>query len=173
MGAAVAPIAIGSSIASAGFSAAGTVAAGRGTKAGYEAKAADAEFQAARAERAAEFGRIQADQTDVQLREELSTTLANIDAIRAVSNIDPRSPTGVALKENETGVSDRQRRNQVTSIRLQAAEDERMAKYSRSTAAYMRQVGDYALRQSKIAAVGQIIGGIGKGAGMAAPPRAA
>lgn len=163
MGAAAAPIAIGSSIASTGFSAYGQYAAGKGAQSGYNAKAADAEFQAQRAERAAEFGRINADQTDATYRDELSTALANIDAIRSASNVDIRSPTGVALKDRETYVSDTQRRNAVTSIRAQAAEDERMAQYGRSTAQYLRATGDYALKQAKIGAIGTLIGGIGKG----------
>lgn len=165
MGAAAAPIAIGSSIASVGFGAAGKLMEGKAAQAGYNAKAADADFAAQRAERAAEFGRVQADQTDVLLREELSTTLANIDAIRTASNIDPRSPTGVAIKERETEVSDRQRRSQVTSIRLQAAEDERMAQYGKSTASYLRATGNYALRMGKIGALATIAGGAAKGFG--------
>lgn len=165
MGAAAAPIAIGSSIASTGFGAAGEYMKGSAAKSGYDASAANSEFQAQRAERAAEFGRIAADQTDVGMREELATVLANIDAVRAVSNVAPGSPTGVALKDRETEMSDRQRRSAVTSIRLQAAEDERMAQYGRSVAAYQRSVGNYALKMGKVAAIGKIVGGIGAGMG--------
>lgn len=138
---------------------------GAAARSGANAKAADADFQAERAQRAAEFGRVQADQTDAQLREDLATTVANIDAIRASSNIDPRSPTGYAIKDRETYVSDRTRRNAVTSIRMQAAEDERMAQYGKSVAAYQRSVGDYALKMGKLGALATVAGGISKGIG--------
>jgi hypothetical protein len=151
------------SIASVGFSALGKVSEGQAAKAGYEAKANDAEFAAQRAERAAEYGRIQADQTDAGLREELAITLGNIDAVRAASNVDPTSPSGVALKERETEVSDRQRRARVASIRAQANEDDRMAQYGRSTATYLRRAGSGALRTSYINAAAGITGGIAKG----------
>lgn len=165
MGAAAAPIAIGGSIASAGFKAAGDIAAGEAGQAAANAKAADADFAAGRAERAAEFGRVQADQTDAQMREGLQVQIANIDAIRASSNIDPRSPTGEAIDEYQTNIGDRQRRNQVASIRLQAAEDDRMAQYDTNVAVYQRQVGKSALSAGYVGALADVTGGIAKGFG--------
>jgi len=158
-------IAIGASIASTGFGAYSKVAEGQAAQSAANQKAGESEFAAARAERAAEFGRIAADQTDVALREELSTTLANIDAIRAVSGIDPASPTGIAIKDKETMISDRNRRTQVASIKLQAAEDERMARYGRDVASYQRSVGNFALKQGYIGAAAKVAGGIAQGYG--------
>lgn len=163
MGAFAAPIAIGASLASAGFGAAGSITSGMAGKASAEAAASKAEFDAQRAERAAQFGRVQADQTDAQLREELSTTLANIDAIRASSGIDPTSPTGFAIKENEARISDRQRTSRVYALRAQADEDERTAAYDRSVAMYQRSVGRSALTAGYLGAGAKLTGGIAQG----------
>lgn len=110
---------------------------------------ASQEFMARRDERAAELGRLRASQTDAQLREELNTTLANIDAVRAAGNIDPTSPTTAALKDRESFVSDRARNIKVASLRAQADEDE-------ATSRYRREVG-------RSAVVGGWLGGLGSG----------
>lgn len=112
------------------------------------------DFMADQADRAAQLGRIKADQTDVSLREELHTTLSNIDVIRAAGGTDPLSPTGLAIKENETRISDRTRRTAVGNIQAQA--DERVKE-----ASYRRRSGEMAL-------IGGIVGGaakVGKGFG--------
>lgn len=159
--AAAAPLAAVASIAGIGFKAAGAVAQGKAAQSSAEAAASKADYDAARSERAAEFGRIKADQTDAHLREELAVTLHNIDAVRAASGVDPTSPTGQAIKDNETYISDRSRFSQVTSIRLQAEEDERAAGYSRSLATYQRAVGKQALKLGYLNAAGTVLGGIG------------
>ena len=159
--AAAAPLAAVASIAGVGFKAYGQVAQGKAAQSAAEAAASRAEYDAARTERAAEFGRIKADQTDAHLREELAVTLHNIDAVRAASGVDPTSPTGQAIKDNETYISDRSRFNQITSIRLQAEEDERAAGYSRSLATYQRAVGKQALKLGYLNAAGTVIGGLG------------
>jgi hypothetical protein len=156
-----ATLAVGASIASVGFKAAGNVMQGKAAQSSAEAAASKADYDAARSERAAEFGRIKADQTDAHLREELAVTLHNIDAVRAASGVDPTSPTGQAIKDNETYISDRSRFSQVTSIRLQAEEDERAAGYSRSLATYQRAVGKQALKLGYLNAAGTVLGGIG------------
>lgn len=159
--AAAAPLAAVASIAGVGFKAAGNIMQGKAAQSAAEAAASKAEYDAARTERAAEFGRIKADQTDAHLREELAVTLHNIDAVRAASGVDPTSPTGQAIKDNETYISDRSRFSQITSIRLQAEEDERAAGYSRSLATYQRAVGKQALKMGYLNAAGTVIGGIG------------
>lgn len=113
-------------------------------------EAAGQEFMAARDRRAAEIGRLKADQTDVQLREELNTTLGNIDVMRAAANADPLSPTSLAVKDEERRISDRQRLIKVGSIRAQAAEDEASAAY-RKTAAKYALFGGYVGGASKLA----------------------
>lgn len=164
MGAAALPLAAAGSIASAGFGAASSLAQGEAGRAQAQAAASKAEFDAQRAERAAEIGRVQAAQTDATLREELNTTLANIDAISAASNVAPNSPTRLAIKEHEAEISDRQRRSRVASIRMQADEDTRTAGYDRSVAAYQRSVGKSALLAGSLGAAGKITGGIGQAA---------
>lgn len=158
-------IAVGASVASAGFGAASSIATGYGNKAASDQAAQKAMLDAARAERAAEFGRIQADQTDAHLREELNITLSNIDATRASSGIAPGSPTGEALKNEETRISDRSRRTKVASIRMQAAEDELTAGYDRSVATYQRSVGRSAVTMGYLGAGAKIAGGIAQAYG--------
>jgi len=130
--------AVGLSIASAGFGASSNIAKGMGTQAADEA-------QAARLERAAEFGKLQAAGTDVTMREELNTTLGNIAAIRAAAGIDPTSPTTAAILERNTMVSDRQREAALLKIRSQTRED-------LDSAAFQRKAGEYALLQGYLGA---------------------
>jgi hypothetical protein len=151
MGAAAGPIGAVSSLASIGLSAMSTVEKGEGEKAA-------ADFKAARAEEAAKFGRLQADLTNTTLTEQLNTTLANIDAIRAGGNIDPRSPTGAVIEDVNAERSDRQRIAQTVTQRSQAASDEAGARY-------LRQAGDFALGQSYLQAGAGIAGGLAKGFG--------
>jgi hypothetical protein len=187
MGAAAAPIAMVSSVASLGmsfasagekFSAAGLQEEAAGIQAsaaplqrqagqfqfqaaGKQAEAvemqaggtaAEYNYKATRALEAAKFGRLQAGMTDAVLRENLNTTLANIDAIRAGGNVDPSSPTGAVIAENEGMKSDRQRVAQLVTLRTQADDDE-------ASAAYLRKVGEYALLTGKKGAEGILFGG--------------
>lgn len=115
---------------------------------------ASQDFLSQRDKRAAELGRIKADQTDAARREELNTTLANIDVIRSAAGTDPLSPTALAVKGNETRIADRQRMTEVGNIRAQAAEDE-------ATSAYRRQVGRYALLGGYLGAAGKLGRGLG------------
>lgn len=149
MGAAAA--AGGASVVSLGLSAMGTVMGGQAQKSA-------ADFKAAQAEQAAKFGRLQADLTDVTMRENLNKTLYNIDAIRAGGNVDPSSPTTAAIEAHNTELSDRQRTAQLVSLRSQADADE-------ASAHYLRQAGDFALTTSYITAGAQVAGGIAKGFG--------
>lgn len=107
---------------------------GAGEKAGYE-------FRAKKAERAAEFGRMQAELTDTHFRDELNTTLNNIDTIRAAGRIDPGSPTSAAIAQRQMQRSDIQRLAAVGNQRAQASEDD-------ASAAYLHQAGDFALAAS-------------------------
>src|SRR5688572_793983 len=106
-----------------------------------EGEAEAQEFKAAQAERKAAEGKIAASQVDVFFREELNTALANIDAIRAASNIDPTSPTTMAIKSEEARVSARARNIKVQSILAQVQEDEREAAYRRGLAQDTRRGG--------------------------------
>ncbi len=126
------------SIASLGLSAYSSILKGQGTKAANEA-------QAARAERAAEFGKLQAELTDTHFREELNTTLGNIEVIRAAGHIDPTSPTTAAIEDRQRMLSGRQRGAALLNIRSQIAED-------LSSADYLRKAGDFAVSQSYLEA---------------------
>lgn len=120
-----------------------------------EGEQASQEFLAARDERSAEIGRIKANQTDTQLRDELRTTLSGIDATRAAAGIDMTSPTTFALKAEEERISDRARTIKTGSILAQAEEDE-------MTAAYRRRVGRSALAGGALSAGASLLSGFGK-----------
>lgn len=142
------------SIAGLGLSAYSTIAKGQGAKSSYEA-------QADRAARAAEFGKLQAEQTDLHFRDELNTTLGNIDVIRAAAHIDPTSPTTAAVEDRQRMLSDRQRMTSLLSIKSQVSEDE-------ASSAYLRKAGDFALTQSYIKAGVDAVGAVGKAFAMGA-----
>lgn len=139
----VAAAAIGGMALDAGSS----VVKGFGEKAGQD-------FMADQADRAAALGRIKADQTDAHLRDELSTTLGNIDVIRAAANADPLSPTALAIKAKETEVSDKNRLTAVSNITSQA--DEKIAE-----ASYRRRAGEMALIGGFMSAGAKVGKGIG------------
>lgn len=139
----------GLSIASLGLSAYSSIAKGQGTQ------AAD-EMQADRAERAAQFGKLQANLTDTVARENLNTTLSNIDVIRAASHADPTSPTAVAFEDRQRMLSERQRTSALLTINSQVAEDQASAKY-------LREAGDYALKMGYVDAGVKVAGAIAKG----------
>lgn len=138
----------GFSIASLGLQTFSAIEKGRATQASDE-------VQAQRAERAAEFGKLQASLTDVTMRDELNQTLANIDVIRSAARIDPTSPTTAAIEDRNRLVSDRQRNAALLQINSQIDED-------RASARYLRQAGDYALGQGYLNAGIQVAGAIGK-----------
>lgn len=151
---ATAPIVGLASIASIGMSVAGNITKGSGTQ------AAD-NFQADRAARAAEFGQTQALLTDTTDRENLNTTLGNIEVVRAAAGIDPTSPTTEALMDRSTELSNRQRMAAVGSIKAQSAED-------LASADYLRKVGDFAVTQSYLSAGADVASELFQGAKVAA-----
>ena len=103
-------------IIGAGLSAAGSIQQAQGQAKSYAA-AGEAKQQQAY------IGKIKAAQVDSAYRDELSTTLANIDAIRAAAGASSTSPTGLAIAAKETEVSDRSRRTQVFNIMEQVYAD--------------------------------------------------
>lgn len=141
-------LAAGASIASLGFDAAGSVMRGKGEKATQD-------WLAERDERKAELGRLRAAQTGTFYTENLNTTLASIDAIRAAASIDPTSPTTAALKAEETRISDRERDIRVGGLLAQSREDE-------ASARFRREVGEDALLASYLGAGSKLLGGFGR-----------
>jgi hypothetical protein len=147
--AAAAPIAAIASLASIGLSSYASVEKGQGQQ------AAD-NFQAAQAENAAKFGRLNADLTDTTMSERLNTTIGNIDAIRAAGNVDPNSPTTGAIEDWNRMLSDRQRTAAVVTAKSQADTED-------ASAAYLRKAGSFALQQSYLQAAAGVAGGAAKG----------
>lgn len=138
----------GSSLLSLGLSAGSSIMQGLGQKSSLE-------MEADKAQRAAAFGRLQADLTDTSFRENLRNTLGNIDAIRAAGNVSPDSPTTAAVEDRARTLSERQRRASLLSIRSQVAENE-------AGAAYLREAGNYALLTSIVGAGAKVAKGIGQ-----------
>lgn len=110
------------------------ISAGLNVASGLAQAAGDsraAAHRSAEAQEAARKGRIAAAETDTTLREELSSVIGQIRSIRASSGISANSPTTAAIIDNETKVSDRERRIRVNNILSQADSDDRSAAYLR------------------------------------------
>jgi hypothetical protein len=146
--AAAAPLAIPLAIAGAGLSAAGSMQQAQGQAQSYAAQAEAKQQQAY-------IGKIKATQVDSAYRDELSTTLANIDAIRAAAGASMTSPTGMAIKAREEEVSDRSRRTQVFNIMEQVYADRDAARLYEANA-------KTALTSGYMNAAGGILGAFGK-----------
>lgn len=142
-------------VASAGLSAASQGVAAQGTA------SADT-YKAQQLEAAAQYGELQATQTNAQMTRNLTTTLGNIDAVRAAARTDPTSPTGsaVRLAVEEQGVN--QKNIKVASIENQARMDESNAAYMRSAADTALLGGDIGIASSLLKA-GAGLGGMGGG----------
>lgn len=112
------------------------------------------DYMAQRDQRNAQFGRLKADQAGAHMQEELNNTIANIDVIRSAAGTDPLSPTGLALREEERRVGDRERRTRLSSIMAQVDEDE-------ATATYRRSAGRQALLGSFLGASARLGRGLG------------
>lgn len=91
-------------------------------------------WEAEKSKRAAEVGRVRADQIDASYRDELNSTIANIRAIRSSSGASVNSPTGRAIESDQQRISDRDRKIDVGNQRMQATQDEADAKFRRSAA---------------------------------------
>lgn len=184
MGAAAAPIAAVSSIASIGLKAGGDVMEGRAKQEEYETKAQNAilesriraenyrqdayiksenslyegkatqqkyqleassdEMKAGQADRAVEFGKVQATLTGASFADDLNRTLGQIEVMRAAANTDPMSPTGAAVAGAQRDKSDLARKAAMVSQYGQIAEDEAGAKYLRDAAKFALFQGDTA-----------------------------
>lgn len=97
-----------------------------------EKKAGD--HKAAQSAKAAQVGKIQADQIDASYRDELNSTISNIRAIRASAGVGANSPTGMAVEAEQQKRSDRDRKIDVGSKRMQATQDEQDSRFYKSAA---------------------------------------
>ncbi len=95
---------------------------------------AAAKHQENQAKRAAEIGRVNADQIDAAYRDELNTTIKNIRAIRAATGANPDSPSSLAFIEGEAAASDRVRRIKAGAARIGANQNEADARFYKSSA---------------------------------------
>lgn len=143
------------SIAAVGLSAAGDISKGFGQK------AAD-EYQAARLDRAAQYGELQASQVGAQLTEKLNVTLGNIDTISAAAHLDPTSPSTAAYRDYQEYQGTRAKEITVDSLLSDARQKE-------SDAAYLREAGSFALGTSFLSAGGDILKGLSPLAGAKSP----
>jgi len=91
-------------------------------------------WEAEKAKRAAEIGRVQANQVDASYRRELNSTISSIRAFRASSGAAIDSPTGMAIEANEAAKSDRDRKIEVGNRRMQSTQDEADARFRKSAA---------------------------------------
>ncbi|ASY64480.1 hypothetical protein SJ05684_c30560 [Sinorhizobium sojae CCBAU 05684] len=112
---------------------------------------------AAQSQRAAQVGRVQADQIDASYRDELNSTISNIRAIRASAGVGANSPTQMAIEAKQQKTSDRDRKIEVGSKRMQARQDEDDARFRRSSAR-MALFGGVATGLSKFASSGGFSG---------------
>lgn len=91
-------------------------------------------YQAAQAKQQAEVGRMQADQIDTAYRDELSSTISNIQNIRASTGASAFSPTGMALEQGQEKISERNRSRDVAGRRMQATQLDNDARFLRKSA---------------------------------------
>lgn len=124
-----------------------------------KAQAREAAYRADQLETKAQYGEIQADVTDTQLREELASMLGNIDAIRASAGADPNAPTAVAIKANETRVSSRARNLQNFVTMGQVKQDRADAKFIRATGSAYASAGNINAGASILSSLGSLAGG--------------
>lgn len=120
--------------ASSGLKVAGGLAQGRAAK-------LEGQLKAARYQMAAETGRVRAIQTDAAYRDELSTTLANIDAITAGQNRGVDSATSRALADKAETINSRARQIAVSNEKIKAITAD-------SDALMARQAGKRAMNAS-------------------------
>lgn len=149
MGQAAGAGAAGSSLASVGLQAYSQVLQGEGTKAADNA-------QADRLDRSAQYGTLKADQISGQRMEQLNTQLGNIESIRAAAHTDPSSPTGAAIRDYNTMVSQRETNTEVENVLAQKQQNE-------ADSAYLRKAGNFALLTSDISAGATVAKGVGQG----------
>jgi hypothetical protein len=146
------------SIASVAMSAGGSIMKGMGTNAGDQ-------YQAARLERAAEYGRVSADQTDAQMRENLNVSLGNIDAVRAAAHTDPSSPTGAAIVDRTEMLGDRARGIKVGNILAQTNQEQADASYLQSAGSFAQTMGFFGAGADVMKGIGSTnFGAFGGGA---------
>jgi hypothetical protein len=134
----VSAIAVGGSLLKAG----GSIAGGMGQQASAKTRAMQLRV-------AADAGRLRGEQTDTAYREELSSVLQNIGAIRSAQNVAFDSPTSMALYDRAEELNKRARRVAVSNERMKALGLE-------GDAATIRSNGDVAMLTGIIGSAGDL-----------------
>lgn len=148
MGAAAPAIAVVASVGAIAGTAYGDYEKGAGQQAADNAQAAQLRLNA-------QYEGAKAAETNATLTDRLTTTLGNIDVIRAASHDDPTSPTTLALRSRAQGVGNQERAIRVGNILAQQSEDIAGANYETSA-------GTFALQMGELGAATDVLGGIGK-----------
>jgi hypothetical protein len=125
-------------------------AAGAGVSA-YGTSQSD-KYQAELQDQAAQYGDLQATQTNAALTRNLNQTLGNIDAVRAAGRTDPTSPTGAAVRNTVEATATSDKNIQVDNIMAQANQDQ-------ANAAYLRSASSTALLSGGISMAGDLLKG--------------
>jgi hypothetical protein len=98
-------------------------------------------YQAQRLERAAQYGDLKATQTSAQMTRDLTTTLGNIEAVRAAARADPTSPTGAAYLDNQESIGENRRSIAVGSLMAQANQERQDADFYRRASSNALLIG--------------------------------
>ena len=118
------------------------------------------------AENQAEYGKLQATQTDTAMRRQMASTLANISAVRATTVTAGNSPTGMAVMNNYEGRADDARQQKVGNIMAQVAQDQQQANLYKSAGTTALFAG---LMGAAGTAIGGLTGGVKSGGGLNIP----
>src|ERR1017187_3304268 len=111
-------------------------------------------FQAGQEETQFYQGMTKSFQTDTAMTQHLSSTIANIEAVRASSGASINSPSGDAIQNRVQGLGGQDISRDVSNIQQQAQEHLTAMNYYQNAAQDALQAGG-------LAAVGAIAGGIG------------
>ncbi len=102
----------------------------------------------------ASMGQVAATETNANSIAQLTSTLGNIDTVRAAGHDNPASPTGMALRETTESNANQNRAINVGNILTQSELDT-------SESNYMKQAGQFALTQGWLGAGATAAKGIG------------
>lgn len=139
-----------SSVASSGLKIAGGLGEGRAAKLEGQLKALDSAVKSERYKLAAEAGRVRATQTDATYRDELASTLANIDAITAAQGRGIDSATTRALATKAETINSRARQVAVSNEIIKALGADADASQARTNGEMARRAGQRAMDASML-----------------------
>lgn len=125
-------------------------------------QAAAYEHEADKADAIAKAARTAADQTDGALRNELSTTLKNIAAVRVAAGADPFSPTGIALMDEASETSEGTRLIALDNALKQIGLSVSDAEFFRTAAAMAVQYGEIGVAGAELSGTAALVASLGQ-----------